>query len=172
MISNNKLFIKYIDEDQDKISSIELLCDKKVPLSILEENSSINFLANDSNKVLKKSFFIFRDNMYFYYFIDNQFYADINHVIFSLTSDLFSYQNTLKKFSGYISNQNCTQSLISKQPILRNLIDLNTASRIILTYDNEFSTVFKYQCAIYIIVTYYLSYYFLFYCGCRFYSLF
>lgn len=180
MESKYQLTMKYICDNQTELLELESLLDSKIPLPIMKKNDSVvkcfllnanqldNLLCNN-NRSLKKSAFVFNTNVYFYYFVDNKFYADINHIISNLTSSLPEYQNIFRSFSKCISNCAWTKSTATDLPILRNLIDLDTAGRIILSCDSEFTDVFKCQCAIYIVSIYFLMCYVVLYCGVHMY---
>jgi len=146
-----------IINDISKISLTESIFDKNIPDYVYEED---NIIANnigipnilfDILQPINKCVFVFYSNIYLYYYVDGKYYIDINHIISKLVTDETLHKNTFQKYSNDICYSIWTISSENKF-IRRELIDLNTMARIILSFHGDFSNTFRVECLFYIMI--------------------
>lgn len=135
----------------------EAYLDNLIPQDILTAvdqlilNLNINNIYYDLIYPISKSVSIFGSNCYVYYIINNKYYVDINHIISCMTTSADQYKELFYNYSEYIYTSIWDIGLHGK-PFYRELIDLNTMGRLILSYNCLFSQLFIYECLLYLFI--------------------
>lgn len=151
--------------DLNTISLIETKMDNCIPLFVIEKNNIISKIIGittiffDPNRDIIRNMYQFHNNTYLYYVIDGKYYVDINHILSKLTDNHDIYKNTFREFSEFIS-LSMWMKKENNEYILRELIDVPTMARLILKFNGEFSSTFRYECMMYLIFIYCLIYFF------------
>lgn len=146
---NSNVFVLY-NENPDFVSLFESFLDglfcknfsDSMGLTRLPKN-----IKTDIDRSIKKSVYLFSSNIYLFYQLDNINYVDINQVISCITSDPNEHKNIFRNFSEYIVDAVWTET--NDNYVKRELIDLNTLGRLLLSSNSHFSEIFRIECASY-----------------------
>ena len=97
----------------------------------------------------KKTAFQFLSDINVYYHIDDRRYVDINHIISKLVSTEHQYSMFYKNF-GHAIRHSIWTNRFDGNVIKRNLIDIATMGRIILSFNSPYRKRFIIECKLYI----------------------
>ena len=142
--------------DPHLINAIESKLDQSVAKfmidadTIIASNIKQTNIIDDFLKPLKRFAYIFGNNYYLFYQIDNKIYVDIQHVISNLGLCLDEYKHKYHDFSEFITNS-LWDVRFDGTLVRRELIDFHTMGRLILSVDSEFTRTFRLQCALYLV---------------------
>lgn len=162
--SENQRIVRLVENSLDKKICAEIFDD----VNILIGQINISNLCIDLFRPVKKSIYIFAENYYVYYEINGCFYVDLHHIIANIIFDnpdfiedqtLVLTREMFHDFSENIVTSICDFRYDGKIT-RRDLIDIPTMARVILSRNSRFKEIFLVELAVYfILVILYLYYY-------------
>lgn len=150
--------------DELSINDTELSMDKLCS-GIVENQSkyiaaliSSSNIVNDLNMSVQKIIYKFGTNMYLFYYYNNKWYIDIHHILSLMDLSLESFVLELQKYYP-----ECALSMWILRGdgvcVYRKLIDLETMTKIILSFDSNFTRYFRAECIYHMAIIYILIMY-------------
>lgn len=150
--------------DELSINDTELSMDKLCSGIVENQSKCIAVLINSSNIVndlnmsVQKIIYKFGTNMYLFYYYNNKWYIDIHHVLSLMDLSLESFVSELQKYYP-----ECALSMWILRGdgvcVYRKLIDLETMTKIILSFDSNFTRCFRAECIYNMVIIYILIIY-------------
>jgi len=141
--------VKYIT-DGPTVNIIENYLDELNIFYNREEHTNTITMPTIS---LNKTAFIFFSNIYLYYHLNDQIYVDIEHIVSNLVSTEQQKNQIMRNYRDLIRHQFLVMSSNGRAN-QRNLIDIETMARIILSFNNPMSRRFLLECKFYLMIIY------------------
>ncbi len=150
--------------DELTINDTELSMDKLCS-GIVENQSkciavSINSsnIISDLNMSVRKIIYKFGTNRYLFYYYNSKWYTDIHHILSLMDLSLESFISELQK---YYPECDLTMWILRGDGVCihRKLIDLETMTKIILSFNSNFTRCFKAECIYHMAIVYILIMY-------------
>ncbi|AKI80268.1 hypothetical protein QJ850_gp431 [Acanthamoeba polyphaga mimivirus] len=150
--------------DKHIINDTELYMDNLCSGIIENQSKCIAALINSSNIIsdlntlVQKMIYKFGTNTYLFYYYNNEWYIDIHHVLSLM--DL-SHESFVSELQKYYPECDLSMWILRGDGVCvhRKLIDLETMTKIILSFDSNFTRCFRAECICHMTIIYILIMY-------------